>query len=76
MRTSLYKLECLKQISKQDKTDMDSANLTTTVTHVTSMNVDQSVIQTEANINLWPPLPCIAVPSSSMPTTPCVPSHK
>ncbi|XP_025074986.1 period circadian protein isoform X2 [Pogonomyrmex barbatus] len=50
---------------------VDPANLTTTVT---SMSLDQStVVQTGANINLWPPL-SVTVPSS-MPTQSCVSPH-
>ncbi|XP_018405057.1 PREDICTED: period circadian protein isoform X2 [Cyphomyrmex costatus] len=60
------------KVSKHDKiwktSTVGPANLTTTV----SMSLDQStVVQTGANINLWPPLS--AVPSS--PTQPCVSSH-
>ncbi|XP_011685943.1 PREDICTED: period circadian protein isoform X3 [Wasmannia auropunctata] len=61
------------KVSKHDKISRTStagpANLTTTVT---SMSVDQStVIQTRANINLWPPL-SVTVPSSA-PIQPTVP---
>ncbi|KAL6261017.1 hypothetical protein P5V15_008543 [Pogonomyrmex californicus] len=50
---------------------MDPANLATTVT---SMSLDQStVVQTGANINLWPPL-SVTVPSS-IPTQSCVSPH-
>ncbi|XP_011869758.1 PREDICTED: period circadian protein isoform X2 [Vollenhovia emeryi] len=61
------------KVSKYDKISRTStagpANLTTTVT-----NLDQStVVQTGANINLWPPL-SVTVPSSA-PTQSCVRSH-
>ncbi|XP_020277747.1 period circadian protein isoform X2 [Pseudomyrmex gracilis] len=64
------------KISKHDKISRTStagpANVTTTVA---SMSVDQStVVQTGANINLWPPLASVTVPSST-PSQPCVPSQ-
>ncbi|XP_071574910.1 period circadian regulator isoform X4 [Temnothorax nylanderi] len=63
------------KVSKHDKISRTStagpANLTTTVT---SMSVDQlTVVQTGANINLWPSL-SVTMPSSA-PTQSCVPSH-
>ncbi|XP_024881332.1 period circadian protein-like isoform X2 [Temnothorax curvispinosus] len=63
------------KVSKHDKISRTStagpANLTTTFT---SMNIDQStVVQTGANINLWPSL-SVTMPSSA-PTQSCVPSH-
>ncbi|XP_077280683.1 period circadian regulator isoform X2 [Temnothorax americanus] len=63
------------KVLKHDKISRTStagpANLTTTFT---SMNIDQStVVQTGANINLWPSL-SVTMPSSA-PTQSCVPSH-
>ncbi|CAL1679142.1 unnamed protein product [Lasius platythorax] len=65
------------KVSKHDKISRTStagpANLTTCT--VTSMSLDQStVMQTGANINLWPPL-SVTVPSSSVSAQPCVPPH-
>ncbi|XP_029178906.1 period circadian protein isoform X2 [Nylanderia fulva] len=65
------------KVSKHDKISRTStagpANLTTTT--VTSMSLDQStVVQTGANINMWPPL-SVTVPSSSVSAQPCVSPH-